>query len=204
MKTIIHIRARHWFLLFTATVLTASLLLTGERKPASAGEQTFTGKAVILIDPGHGGFDGGAVGANGTIEKDVNLAVSLKLRELLTDAGFEVVMTRDSDCALDDAGASTIRRRKVSDMRARLNLTRLYPGSVLISIHQNKLSEDSRVRGFQSRRGSASLYRRVSVQGRLLHLPRTAAMARGLSEWLTFPWRFPDNSQYSHELFDFL
>lgn len=149
MKTIIHIRARHWFLLFTATVLTASLLLTGERKPASAGEQTFTGKAVILIDPGHGGFDGGAVGANGTIEKDVNLAVSLKLRELLTDAGFEVVMTRDSDCALDDAGASTIRRRKVSDMRARLNLTRLYPGSVLISIHQNKLSEDSRVRGAQ-------------------------------------------------------
>lgn len=149
---IIHIRARHWFLVFTVFALTASLLLAGEKKPVSAqGETIRTGDdgRVILIDPGHGGFDGGAVGSKGTVEKDVNLAISLKLRDMLTDAGFTVVMTRDSDCALNDTGDTTIRRRKVSDMRARLNLTKLYPGSVLISVHQNLLAGDSSVHGAQ-------------------------------------------------------
>lgn len=152
MNKIIHIRARHWFLLFTVFFLTASVILSGGRKtvssqmqPISAGENG----RVILIDPGHGGFDGGAVGVNGTIEKDVNLAISLKLRDMLTDAGFTVVMTRNSDTALDDAGDTTIRKRKISDMHARLNLTKLYPGSVLISIHQNKLSDNSSVHGAQ-------------------------------------------------------
>ena len=152
VNKIIHIRARHWFLLFTVIALAASLLFSGEKRIVSAHEQgiqTEAGDRVILIDPGHGGFDGGAVGANGTVEKDVNLAISLKLRDMLIDAGFRVVMTRDSDCALNDTGESTIRRRKISDMHARLNLTKLYPGSVLISIHQNKLSGDSRVHGAQ-------------------------------------------------------
>ena len=112
-----------------------------------SGDRPRLSRALVLS--AHGGFDGGAVGANGTVEKDVNLAISLKLRDMLTDAGFRVVMTRDSDCALNDTGESTIRRRKISDMHARLNLTKLYPGSVLISIHQNKLSGDSRVHGAQ-------------------------------------------------------
>lgn len=152
MTKIIHIRARHWFLIFTALALVGSLLLSRERFPVSArnqGIQTGDNGRVILIDPGHGGFDGGAVGINGTVEKNVNLAISLKLRDMLIDAGFTVVMTRDTDCALDNTGDTTIRRRKISDMRARLNLTKLYPGSVLISIHQNKLSGDSRVHGAQ-------------------------------------------------------
>lgn len=152
MTKIIHIRARHWFLLFTVFALTASLLLSGEKHTVSVQGQTIQAGdngRIILIDPGHGGFDGGAVGVNGTVEKNVNLAISLKLRDMLNDAGFTVVMTRESDCALNDTGDTTIRKRKISDMRARLNLTKLYPGSVLISIHQNKLSGDSRVHGAQ-------------------------------------------------------
>ena len=183
VNKIIHIRARHWFLLFTVIALAASLLFSGEKRIVSAHEQgiqTEAGDRVILIDPGHGGFDGGAVGANGTVEKDVNLAISLKLRDMLTDAGFRVVMTRDSDCALNDTGESTIRRRKISDMHARLNLTKLYPGSVLISIHQNKLSEHGgavRMRfSVESRRGSPSCHGGIPVQGGLLHLQRASEM----------------------------
>ena len=151
MKGIVHIRARHWFLLFTAAALSMALALTGAVATASASSDSveYDGGRVILIDPGHGDFDGGAVGVNGTVEKDINLAISLKLRDMLTDAGFTVVMTRDSDRALNDSGDTTIRRKKISDMRNRLNLTKLYPGSVLISIHQNKLAGDSRVRGAQ-------------------------------------------------------
>ena len=152
MSRIIHIRARHRFLIFTAIALAAALALAGGNY-ALAVSGTVTpsddGGRVIIIDPGHGGFDGGAIGANGTVEKDVNLSVSLKLRDMLTDAGFAVVMTRDCDRALNDTEDTTIRRRKISDMRNRLNLTRLYPGSVLVSIHQNKLSGSSSVHGAQ-------------------------------------------------------
>lgn len=154
MSKIIHIRARHWFLLFTVLALAASVGFVGAGGKISVSAQDWVTAAgnqrrVILIDPGHGGFDGGAIGANGTIEKDVNLAISLKLRDMLTDAGFDVVMTRDTDRALDDSGDTTIRRRKISDMHNRLNLTKLYPDSVLISVHQNKLAESSKVHGAQ-------------------------------------------------------
>lgn len=152
MKGIIEVRARHWFLAFTGLLLVGTIAINREIAPASAAD-SFTvaenGARVIIIDPGHGGFDGGAVGVNGTIEKDVNLAVSLKLRDMLNDAGFSVVMTRDSDRALNDSEDTSVRRKKISDMRNRLNLTRLYPGSVLISIHQNKLAGSSSVRGAQ-------------------------------------------------------
>ena len=152
MSRIIHIRARHIFLVFTASVLALSFVLArGNYALSASGNVALpdNGGRVILIDPGHGGFDGGAVGVNGTIEKDVNLSISLKLRDILTDAGFTVVMTRDTDCALNDSEDTTIRRRKISDMRNRLNLTKLYPDSVLVSVHQNKLTESSRVRGAQ-------------------------------------------------------
>ena len=152
MSGIIHIRPRHWFLVFTAFLLIGAILLNARITSVSATEAlpaTDSGDRVIIIDPGHGGFDGGAVGVNGTVEKDVNLAISLKLRDMLADAGFTVIMTRDSDRALNDRDDVSVRNRKISDMRNRLNLTRLYPGSVLISVHQNKLSGSSSVHGAQ-------------------------------------------------------
>ena len=52
---------------------------------------------VILIDPGHGGIDGGAKSKTGTIEKDINLQIALKLRDNLEEKGYKVYMTRDED-----------------------------------------------------------------------------------------------------------
>lgn len=104
---------------------------------------------VIILDAGHGGFDGGAIGSNGTIEKNINLAISLKLRDMLENAGYTVIMTRETDIALNDEEDTSTRNKKVSDMHNRLNLTNLYPGSTLISIHQNKLDGDSKVYGGQ-------------------------------------------------------
>jgi len=98
---------------------------------------------VIIIDPGHGGVDGGAVGVAGTVEKRVNLEISLRLRDIFTAAGYTVIMTRDTDCSIHDSNADTIREMKVSDLRNRLKLTELYPDSLLISIHQNTLGNSS-------------------------------------------------------------
>ena len=84
----------------------------------------------IIIDPGHGGFDAGATGYEGMIEKDINLSISLKLRDLLQANGFTVHMTRETDEAT--AG------KKKEDMYARLETMSDYPHSLYISVHQNQ------------------------------------------------------------------
>ena len=95
----------------------------------------------VILDPGHGGLDGGAVGINGVVEKDVNLSIALELRALLEAAGYSVVMTREEDVSIHDQTAKTVAEKKRSDLKNRLKLTEDYPDSIFISIHQNRFSE---------------------------------------------------------------
>ena len=76
---------------------------------------------IILIDPGHGGIDGGAISKNGTVEKEINLAIALKLRDSLEDRGYKVFMTRDSDIGLYENGKS-IKEKKREDLKKRVSL----------------------------------------------------------------------------------
>lgn len=92
----------------------------------------------LLIDPGHGGADGGAQAQDGTLEKNINLAVGADLRDMLVVCGFSVVMTRDADISIHDPQDTTIRSKKVSDMRNRLALYE--QASAVISLHQNHFS----------------------------------------------------------------
>ena len=94
----------------------------------------------IIIDAGHGGEDGGAV-ANGLVEKDVNLSIAKKLFDILKTSGFNVQMTRQSDEMINDYGNS-LRERKVSDMKNRLNIFNNNENNVVISIHQNKFTQE--------------------------------------------------------------
>lgn len=107
----------------------------GESRYTAADMQTLP---VIIIDPGHGGMDGGAVGVDGQIEKDINLAISLTLRDMFVASGFEVIMTRETDMSIHDEGANTARKQKVSDLHNRLKIAEDNPNSIFISIHQNK------------------------------------------------------------------
>lgn len=93
---------------------------------------------VILIDPGHGGEDGGTMAADGTLEKSINLAVSLPLRDVLRLFGFDVRMTRETDVSIHDPGGRTVHERKVSDMHNRLALYE--SADIVIAIHQNHFS----------------------------------------------------------------
>lgn len=93
----------------------------------------------IIIDAGHGGLDGGAVGAGGSIvEKDINLAICLTLRDIFTVNGFDVVMTRDTDISIHDEGINSVRKQKTSDLHNRLAIVEAYPNAIFLSIHQNK------------------------------------------------------------------
>lgn len=104
-------------------------------------------KHTIVIDAGHGGEDGGA-GANGVLEKDINLAIALKLRDMLRISGYEVKMIRETDVSVYDSSAVTVREKKVSDMKNRVHMINESSGNVLVSIHQNKF-EQSKYSGAQ-------------------------------------------------------
>ena len=97
----------------------------------------------VILDAGHGGEDGGAVGADGTMEKDINLSITKKLQQLFLTSGFNVKMIRDSDISVYSDEMNTIKEKKVSDLKNRLNIANENENknNILISIHQNKFQK---------------------------------------------------------------
>lgn len=102
---------------------------------------------IVVIDAGHGGEDSGAV-ANSVLEKDINLEIALKLRDMLKASGIEVKMIRESDVSIYDTASGTIRERKVSDLKNRVKIVNNNKKNILVSIHQNKF-EQSKYSGAQ-------------------------------------------------------
>ena len=92
----------------------------------------------IIIDAGHGGVDSGAVAADGTLEKDLNLDIAKRLKEYFELSGFYVEMTREDD--LEDISWGEF--NKAEDMNNRVVLMNSFSNAVVISIHQNKFSEE--------------------------------------------------------------
>ncbi len=113
--------------------------------PLSGGEER-----LLVIDAGHGGEDGGAVASDGTVESGINLAVALRLNELLRFLGHDTIMTRKEDISLHSEGAETLREKKVSDLKNRTAFVNAQEEAVLISVHQNSLPSDRSVRGAQA------------------------------------------------------
>ncbi len=96
---------------------------------------------VIIIDAGHGGPDGGAIGTDDTAEKDLNLEVALKLQKLLEQSGCTVFMTRTEDISLSTPEDDAKRQRKVADLANRKKLIEEYDVSAFVSIHMNTFSD---------------------------------------------------------------
>ncbi len=94
----------------------------------------------IVIDAGHGADDPGKVGVNGALEKDINLTLALKLKPLLENKGFQVVMTRDSDDILASENSS---HRKREDMANRVQLIEDANPILTVSLHQNSYPDAS-------------------------------------------------------------
>ncbi len=96
---------------------------------------------VIIVDAGHGGIDSGTSGVDGTQEKNINLAIAQRLKDVLTLMGFRVVMTRTTDDLISDPSLPTIRQRKREDLMNRLQITDEHDHCVLVSIHQNYFTD---------------------------------------------------------------
>jgi N-acetylmuramoyl-L-alanine amidase len=97
-----------------------------------------SGKTVAL-DAGHGGPDGGASSKDGVIEKDINLAIALHLRDYLQQAGAVVVMTREEDKDLAADNTKGLSRRKTEDLTSRSNLIAQKQADLLVSVHMNAI-----------------------------------------------------------------
>lgn len=99
----------------------------------------------FIIDAGHGGMDGGASAADGTVEKGLNLAFSDVLRSIFDVLGYNAIMTRTGDEMLSDGGSGT---NKLCDLRARMDIAKANPDALFLSIHMNKFP-NTRYSGLQ-------------------------------------------------------
>lgn len=91
----------------------------------------------LVLDAGHGGEDGGAVSLTGAPESQINLAIVLKLRDVLGLYGVDPILLRETDISLHDSDANTLREKKRSDLKNRVAATEEVEGGTLLSIHQN-------------------------------------------------------------------
>ncbi len=90
---------------------------------------------VVIIDAGHGGGDPGAIGITGTLEKDINLNIALKLQQFIEKNGGTVLMTR-----VDDEMLGTTKRE---DMKIRKKLREENSGDIFVSIHLNSFPKSN-------------------------------------------------------------
>jgi N-acetylmuramoyl-L-alanine amidase len=103
-------------------------------------------RRTIIIDAGHGGEDGGAVGVNNVLEKDLNLEISLVLADIFKSAGYNVIMTRADDRMLyTEYKRGTL---KSQDLKYRLSIAEQNPEAVFLSIHMNMFPQ-ARYSGLQ-------------------------------------------------------
>lgn len=114
-------------------MLTAPAAQEGEAAAAAALHTAAPGAQHIILDAGHGGFDGGAVGISGTAEAPLNLAVAKSTAKALREAGYRVTMTREDDEALG--------KDKRSDMQARREALNQEDAAAVVSIHMNKFGD---------------------------------------------------------------
>lgn len=106
-----------------------------------------TDRNCIIIDPGHGGEDGGATSCAGVLESKYNLDISLRLNDLLQLIGYDTKMIRTADISIYTQG-NTIAQKKVSDLKQRVKIANSTDDAYVISIHQNYFS-DNRYSGAQ-------------------------------------------------------
>lgn len=107
-----------------------------------------TNPDILIIDAGHGGMDGGAVGNEGTLEKDINLKVALQLKNIAEKNGKQVILTRSEDTSLHTTESNRVRDQKRSDLENRRQVLQNNSQGIFISIHMNKYDSET-VRGSQ-------------------------------------------------------
>lgn len=121
--------------------LTGVFMISRYAGLAAASQSVHIGKEkpVIVLDAGHGGNDPGKVGVDGSLEKDINLAITLKLKSYLEQSDVEVVLTREMDKGLYKEKDKS---KKMADMKERCRRIEEAKPDVVVSIHQNSYHQE--------------------------------------------------------------
>jgi N-acetylmuramoyl-L-alanine amidase len=136
-------------LIYTATILLTLTIASLGNRAVTVISQSIPPEReyCFIIDPGHGGVDGGATSVTGKLESAFNLEIGLRLRDLLHFMGYQTSMIRTEDISIHTKG-ETIAQKKMSDLKERVRICNETPGAILLSIHQNTFS-DARYSGAQ-------------------------------------------------------
>ncbi len=105
--------------------------------------------SLIILDAGHGLPDSGAVSLDGTSEESINLSITLKLQELLEQSSCYTMLTRSDENGIYNKNSKTVKDKKISDLKNRVNLINSNKSNLLISIHLNKFN-NSKYYGWQT------------------------------------------------------
>ena len=157
-------KQKYFSVFFLLLVIVARLLATEQSVKVmrnlfqEGGIEKKQGEICIVIDPGHGGRDPGKVAVNGALEKDINLAIALRLKDLLEQNDIYVIMTRTEDVGLY---SETDSNKKRADLNNRIKIINSSDAVFAISIHQNSFSQEN-VKGAQV------FYHAQSEQGTVL------------------------------------
>jgi len=141
---VIILRKKNLFLVVSVFLLTISLYGINILRDSSVSQivSQNTVEKKIILDPGHGGEDPGAVSDySGLKEKDVNLSIALKLKELLTKDGYNVLMTRDEDILQYSDGTTNIIQKRKQDLLRRKKIMDDEGANIVVSIHLNKFGD---------------------------------------------------------------
>lgn len=130
-------KAGHWVVLALLIAATTICLILHPGRETSAFSPAGGSGHTLVLDAGHGGEDGGAVSLTGVPESGINLAIVLKLDQILGLYGQTPVVLRTSDISLHDESAGTLREKKVSDLHNRVSAVESVENAVLLSVHQN-------------------------------------------------------------------
>ncbi|MEG2348699.1 MAG: N-acetylmuramoyl-L-alanine amidase [Clostridia bacterium] len=105
---------------------------------------------IIVIDAGHGIPDEGAIGFNGTTEQAINLDIALKIQKLIEQSGGKILLTRSDENGIYSSDRKSIRNKKVSDIKNRVEIGNNFNADLFISIHLNKYPPSEKYRGWQT------------------------------------------------------
>ncbi len=152
-------KRKHFNLIFLIFVLFASIIFS--EKGINVIKQLLNDKPqsiTVVIDAGHGGFDPGKIGINHALEKDINLSIALKLKNLLELNDINVIMTREDGNGLYQ---KTDQNKKSKDMKKRVSIINTSDAFIAISIHQNSFEQESS-------KGAQVFYYQNSQEGEVL------------------------------------
>lgn len=150
-----------------------SLIFAVFKQGSAAVSSQMNDVHVVVLDPGHGGYDPGAISKQGIYEKDINLKIALRVAELLKPSGIKAILTRDEDEDYVPPGVKGRASKKQTDLNYRIDLASQAKADIFVSIHVNATNgrPKSGAEAFYYFKSDESKFLAETIQQELIKVP---------------------------------